>query len=398
MLQGKKIVIGVTGSIAAYKIPLLVRLLIKQGVDVKVVMTPSSADFVSPLVLSTLSKNEVLIDLSNDNKWTNHVHLGRWADLMLIAPASCNTLSKMATGMCDNLLLAVYLSATCPVMIAPAMDEDMWKHPATKQNIAQLKSHGHYLLKVETGELASGLIGEGRMAEPEAIMETIESFFESVSDFKGKKILITAGPTYESIDPVRFVGNHSSGKMGIAIAEEFSRRGGHVTLVLGPTSQSLPSCIHKIIKVQSAAEMYNSCIKVFEHCDVAVMAAAVADYTPIKIEKEKIKKDGDALLIELKKTKDILASLGSIKRKNQILVGFALETNNEKQNALKKLKAKNADAIVLNSLNDSGAGFGTDTNKITIFDRKNKEHAFETKTKTQVAKDIVDFIKCKLNA
>jgi phosphopantothenoylcysteine decarboxylase / phosphopantothenate---cysteine ligase len=397
MLKAKKIVIGITGSIAAYKIPMLVRGLIKQGAEVKVVMTPAAADFVSPLVLSTLSKNEVIVELATNNQWANHVQLGRWADLLLIAPASCNTLAKMASGQCDNLLLAVYLSATCPVMIAPAMDEDMWKHPSTKQNITILQSYNHTVLPVEKGELASGLIGEGRMAEPESILSQIEIFFRSGSEFKGKKVLVTAGPTYEAIDPVRFIGNHSSGKMGIAIAEEFSKRGAEVVLVLGPSAQQTSTYVKKVIRVQSAEEMYNICIKEFTDSTIAVMAAAVADYTPVKVENQKIKKAGDTFTINLKKTKDILSSLGKLKKKKQILIGFALETNNEKENAIGKLKAKNADAIILNSLKDANAGFGYDTNKITIYDHQNKEHTYPVKSKKDVAKDIVDFIKRKVN-
>ncbi len=392
-LAGKKIVLGISGSIAAYKSILLVRLLVKEGADVKVMLTPAAKDFVSPLVLSTLSKNKVVIDLFEEDSWTNHVELGRWADLMVIAPLSCNTLAKMATGTCDNLLLAVYLSATCPVMVAPAMDEDMWKHSATQRNITSLKTFGNIIIPVAAGELASGLIGEGRMAEPEVILAYVQEFFFEQTEFSGKRVLITAGPTYEAIDPVRFIGNHSSGKMGVALADEFARRGAMVELVLGPSSQIVQSSSIHVTKVTSAEEMYNICAALFPSCQLAVMSAAVADYTAVTTAKEKIKKEDIDLKIELKRTKDILAYLGSIKTKEQLLVGFALETQNEKEYALSKLEAKNADLIVLNSLNDKGAGFGKDTNKVTIFDKNKKEYTFPVKTKTEVAKDIVDTIK-----
>jgi phosphopantothenoylcysteine decarboxylase/phosphopantothenate--cysteine ligase len=397
-LQGKKIVLGITGSIAAYKSILLTRLLVKEGAEVKVILTPSAKDFVSPLVLSTLSKHNVLIDLFDENSWANHVELGRWADLMLIAPLSCNTLAKMANGMCDNLLQAVYLSATCPVMFAPAMDEDMWKHPATKRNISQLQSYGNHLIPVEAGELASGLVGEGRMAEPESIMQTVEGFFLTGSEFKGQKVLVTAGPTYEAIDPVRFIGNHSSGKMGIAIAEELVMRGANVVLVLGPSSQKITNSSVKVIRVNNADEMYQKSMEHFPDSQLAIMSAAVADYTPVQTATEKIKKKEGNMQIELKKTKDILASLGDIKKPGQYLVGFALETANEKEYALGKLRSKNADMIVLNSLNDAGAGFGGDTNKITIFDKNQHEYSFTVKTKKEVAKDIVDTINKMMHA
>ncbi len=392
-LQGKKIAIGITGSIAAYKSISLVRLLVKEGAEVKVILTPSARDFVSPLVLSTLSKNNVLIDLFDENSWANHVELGRWADLLLIAPLSCNTLAKMANGMCDNLLLAVYLSATCAVMIAPAMDEDMWKHPSTKKNIETLRGYGNHIIPVEAGELASGLIGEGRMAEPEQIFATVERFFLSQSDFKGMKVLVTAGPTYESIDPVRFIGNHSSGKMGIAIAEELTKRGADVILVLGPSSQQVSSRLHKLVNVKSAEEMYTASVLYYPDCQLAVMSAAVADYTPVKIADEKIKKGDGSMQIELKRTKDILATLGAMKRTGQWLVGFALETSNEKEYALGKLESKNADMIVLNSLRDSGAGFGLDTNKVSIFSKNKQEYTFTVKSKAEVAVDIANTIK-----
>jgi phosphopantothenoylcysteine decarboxylase/phosphopantothenate--cysteine ligase len=396
-LAGKKIALGISGSIAAYKSILLVRLLVKQGAEVKVILTPAAKDFVSPLVLSTLSKNEVVIDLFEENSWANHVALGRWADLMIIAPLSCNTLAKMATGMCDNLLLAVYLSATCPVMVAPAMDEDMWKHPSTKRNINRLNEFGNLIMPVTAGELASGLIGEGRMSEPEDILSFVQQFFLTQTDFKGKKILITAGPTFEAIDPVRFIGNHSSGKMGVAIAEEFAKRGAAVELVLGPSSQQVSWPGITITHVTSAEEMFNACDVLFPSCQVAVMSAAVADYTPVLVAKYKLKNNDNELTIELRRTKDILAHLGTLKNNDQVLVGFALETQNEKAYALKKLEAKNADLIVLNSLNDQGAGFGKDTNKITIFDKNKQEYSFPVKSKKEVAKDIVDTIKHVVN-
>ncbi len=391
MLKGKKILIAVTGSIAAYKIPQLVRLLVKDGAEVKVIMTEAAKSFVSPLTLSTLTKQEVLSGLAAGDTWANHVMLGRWADVMLIAPLSCNTLAKMAVGLCDNLLLAVYLSATCPVVVVPAMDEDMWHHFTTKKNIEVLTSNGVQVIPVESGELASGLFGEGRMAEIETITTWLHHFFLKNLQFKSRKVLITAGPTYEALDPVRFIGNHSSGKMGLAIANNFLKRGADVTLVMGPNSLKVPASI-KLIKVTSADEMYNACIAAFPDMDIAVMSAAVADYTPVTFVDEKIKKLEDHFSIELKRTKDILKQLGSIKKEGQFLVGFALETNNEKQYALKKLSEKNADLIVLNSLNDTGAGFGLDTNKITIFDKNQQEYHFDIKSKDAVAADIVDII------
>lgn len=398
MLQGKKIIIGVTGSIAAYKSILLVRLLVKAGAEVRVIMTPAAKDFVSPLTLSTLSKHKVLIDLFDEDSWANHVMLGRWADVMVIAPLSCNTLAKMAGGICDNLLLAVYLSATCPVVVAPAMDEDMWKHPSTKNNLEKILSYGNKLIPVESGELASGLVGEGRMAEPEAILSYLESNFFLPKTLAGKKALVTAGPTYEAIDPVRFVGNHSSGKMGIELAKELYNRGAEVTLVLGPSSQIIPENGIKVKRVRSADEMYNACTEIYPSTDIAVMSAAVADYTPVNTATEKIKKKADNWTLEFKKTKDILKSLGERKTARQFLIGFALETNNEREYALNKLKSKNADMIVMNSLRDAGAGFGHDTNKITIFDRSGHEYNFDTKSKSAVAKDIVDTIIHLINA
>jgi len=392
MLAGKKIIIGITGSIAAYKIPLLVRQLIKDGAQIRVIMTPSSTDFVSRLTLSTLSKNPVLIDLFDEQSWSNHVELGRWADIMLIAPLSCNTLSKMASGQCDNLLLAVYLSATCPVMVAPAMDEDMWNHAATKKNLGLLSERGTRILDVGYGELASGLIGPGRMAEPEDIFKALEDFFKTADQLKGKKALVTAGPTYEAIDPVRFIGNHSSGKMGYAIAEELASRGAEVTLVSGPVSLKPRNEKIRLMPVSSAEEMHTTCTAGSSTYDIVVMAAAVADYTPVMAAEQKIKKAGEELTVTLKKTKDILASLGKKKTNGQLLVGFALETENEAANARKKLEEKNADLIILNSLNDKGAGFGHDTNKVTLFFRDGKEKQIGLKSKSALAKDIVDSI------
>lgn len=391
MLKGKKILLGITGSIAAYKSVVLTRLLVKAGAEVKIIMTPAAKNFVTPLTLSTLSRQLVFTELMNGDSWTNHVMLGRWADIMLIAPLSCNTLSKMASGVCDNLLMAVYLSATCPTAVAPAMDEDMWHHPATKNNLQTIASFGNHVLPVENGELASGLIGEGRMMEPENIVLWLTNFFSHSNDLKNKKVLVTAGPTYETIDPVRFIGNHSSGKMGIAIAEEMSRRGAEVTLVLGPSTVPVKGNI-SIIRVQSAEEMYNTCQAIFPAADIAVMNAAVADYTPLFASSHKIKKNENNLLLELVKTKDILKSLGEQKKKGQILIGFALETDQAEENALKKLQNKNADFIVLNSLTDAGAGFSHDTNKITIFDKQGNEYDFGIKSKKEVAADIVNTI------
>ena len=394
MFQGKKVILGVTGSIAAYKSLLLVRLLIKEGASVRVIQTPSSRDFVTPLSLSTLSKNEVMADLFQESTWTNHVEWGRWADLMLIAPLSCNTLAKMAQGLCDNLLLATYLSATCPVVVAPAMDEDMWRHPATRANLERLRTFGNHIIPVEKGELASGLYGDGRMAEPEAILAFIRDqvFSQRQGDLAGKKALVTAGPTYEAIDPVRFIGNHSSGKMGIAIAKELAERGAQVDLVLGPSSLVVETPGVTVHHVVSAEEMYKASLEIFPRSDIAVMSAAVADYTPAIKSPEKIKKNSEILVLELSKTRDILKALGNQKKKGQVLAGFALETNGERGYALDKLRTKNADLIVLNSLHDEGAGFGFDTNKITIFEKDGPEIPYERKPKQQVAKDIVDRI------
>jgi phosphopantothenoylcysteine decarboxylase / phosphopantothenate---cysteine ligase len=391
MLQGKKILIGITGSIAAYKSAILVRLLIKEGAEVKIIMTKAAESFITPLTLGTLSKNKVLVDLFDEDTWANHVMLGRWADVMVIAPASCNTIAKMANGICDNLLQAVYLSAICKTIVVPAMDEDMWQHTSTQQNLNKLINYGNIILPVSNGELASGLHGEGRMAEPEFIVEKIALFLQATNDLQGKNILISAGPTYEALDPVRFIGNHSTGKMGIVLAKECASRGANVNLVLGPSSETIPQNI-QVKRVTSALEMYETCIELFEKSDISIMCAAVADYTPVMVNTQKIKKNENVFTIELKKTEDILKKLGSLKKSNQILVGFALETENEKINALQKLKAKNADFIILNSMNDNGAGFGTDTNKITIFDKNEKEFNFDTKSKNLVAYDIIETI------
>lgn len=397
MLVGKKILVGVTGSIAAYKTIILVRLLVKAGAIVKVVQTNASTSFVSSLVLATLSKNKVLQDLANNDEWANHVALGRWADVFVIAPLSCNTLAKMANGLCDNLLMATYLSATCPVVVAPAMDEDMWHHTSTKRNLAILESYGNKIIAVNNGELASGLFGEGRMAEPEEIITYITEHFFRKIDLKDKKVIVTAGPTYEAIDPVRFIGNHSSGKMGFAIAEALFMAGAEVILVTGPTHEQLIYTAITRVNVISAQDMYNVTHQYFLDADIAVMSAAVADYTPIEVAREKVKKKEDTWSINLTKTKDILYSIGEIKKEHQFIVGFALETTNEKENALTKLKHKNADCIVLNSLNDNKAGFGFDTNKITILHKSGEEVSFDLKSKKEVANDIVSFIISKIN-
>ena len=401
MLQGKKILLGVTGSIAAYKSLLLVRLLIKEGAYVKVVQTPAARDFVTPLSLATLSRNPVLSDLFMADTWANHVELGRWADILVVAPLSCNTLAKMAAGICDNLLMATYLSADCPVLLAPAMDEDMWRHPATQANLLRVQGFGNMIIPVGKGELASGLFGDGRMAEPETILEhlvTELSKDRSSLPLKGKKALVTAGPTQEAIDPVRFIGNHSSGKMGIAIAKELAARGASVYLVLGPSSENPETPGITVQRVVSAAEMFNACVDQFAGADMAILSAAVADYTPAVKATEKIKKTDDHLTLELSRTKDILKTLGGQKKQGQLLVGFALETSGGRDYALGKLASKNADLIVLNSLNDEGAGFGVDTNKITIFGREGFEKAFEKKPKQQVAEDIVDIVINRLYA
>ncbi|MBV1922602.1 MAG: bifunctional phosphopantothenoylcysteine decarboxylase/phosphopantothenate--cysteine ligase CoaBC [Flavobacteriaceae bacterium] len=401
ILSGKNILLGITAGIAAYKSAFLVRLLVKNGANVKVVMTPSAKEFVTPLTLSTLSKNEVHSSFTNEDddnaQWNNHVELGLWADLFVIAPATANTLSKMANGVCDNLLLAVYLSAKCPVYYAPAMDLDMYKHPTTLSSFSKLNEFGNIQIEATSGELASGLIGKGRMAEPEEIVKFIESDILKNLPLKGKKILITAGPTFEAIDPVRFIGNHSSGKMGYAIAEAAASLGAEVILVSGPVSLQIEHSLVKIIKVTSADEMYQSVHNHFSECQIAILTAAVADFTPANVAEQKIKKKDDSLTLELKKTKDILASLGKIKNK-QVLVGFALETENEIENAKTKLLRKNLDLIVLNSLNDKGAGFKTDTNKVTIITKDNKIEPYPVKTKREVAFDILQHIIKQIHA
>jgi phosphopantothenoylcysteine decarboxylase/phosphopantothenate--cysteine ligase len=395
VLKGKKILIGITGSIAAYKIPFLVRLLIKQGAEVKVILTEAARDFVTPLTLSTLSGQAVYGDFfdKNDGTWHSHVELGNWADVYLIAPVSAKTMGKLANGIADNLLTATYLAAKCPVFFAPAMDVDMYNHPSTRQNIEKLQTFGNSLIEPDEGELASGLYGAGRMQEPEKIIEILATWFKKKKDFKGINALITAGPTFESIDPVRFIGNHSSGQMGYAIAEEFAARGAAVTLVSGPVNLKLINPQIKIIPVVSASEMMKACVQMFPSSRITVMAAAVADYTPVKKEKEKIKKDAGSLSLQLKKTADILSELGKLKKKNQYLVGFALESKNELVNARKKLKNKNLDLIVLNSLRDKGAGFGYVTNKVTLIDKSGEVTPFAMKPKTVVASDIADKIK-----
>ncbi len=405
MLRGKKILLGVCGSIAAYKAAELIRLLVKARAEVQVIATTSACTFITPLTLSTLSKRPVLTSFTNDGDstgtWNNHVELGLWADLFLIAPASANTMAKCAHGICDNLLTAVYLSARCPVVFAPAMDLDMYSHPSTRRNARLLKGYGHYIADSSYGELASGLVGRGRMREPEELLSYIQDIL-SLSNFsaplQGKKILITAGPTYEPIDPVRFIGNRSTGKMGYAIAEECARLGGDVTLISGPTHLQPGDKIQRV-RVDTAESMYNAASRYSDQSDIIIMAAAVADYKPAIVYDQKIKKEDkeEELTLSLHRTRDIAAEIGKRKGKNQISVGFALETNDELQNARKKILSKNLDFIVLNSLNDPGAGFGYDTNKITIIDKQNKITTFELKSKKEAAADIVQHIVALLN-
>jgi len=390
-MQGKKILIGLTGGIAAYKISYLIRYFVKNGAEVKIVMTPKAKEFITPLTLATLSKNPILVDFFNpeNGEWNSHVDIGLWADAFIVAPATANTLAKMNYGIADNLLLTIYLSAKCPVFFAPAMDLDMFQHPATQKNIDELIKRGNICIDATSGELASGLTGKGRMAEPETIYNKVNNYFDSNKKLKGKKILITAGPTYEKIDPVRFIGNYSSGKMGYAIAQECIDNGAEVLLISGPVGIKQPTDgSMKIINVQSAKEMYNACIDNFADFDVAIMSAAVADYTTETTYDKKVKRTKNNLHIKLKPTKDIAAELGKLKKENQKLIGFALETNNEMDNAVLKLKKKNLDFIVLNSLKDTGAGFSYDTNKITIVDNNNIDK-FELKSKNEVAKDII---------
>lgn len=394
MLRNKKILLGVSGSIAAYKTALLIRLLVKEGAEVKVVMTDSAKDFITPLTLSTLSKNPVLSDFytPSDGSWTNHVELGLWADVFLIAPASANTIAKMATGQADNLLTAVYLSARCEVWIAPAMDLDMWQHASTQGNIEKLRQYGNRIIEPGTGELASGLEGKGRMAEPEELAEMLGEHFGKTLRLSGKKALVTAGPTYENLDPVRFIGNYSSGKMGFAIAECLAEQGADVTLVSGPTHLKPENPFIRRVNIVSADEMFQVCMENAPSADIVVMSAAVADYRPEHIAGQKIKKKDMLYLLRLTKTTDILKELGNAKPKKQVLVGFALETENELKNAKEKLKSKNLDFIVLNSLNDKGGAFGSDLNKITLIDKKNKTTSFPLKPKAEVAADIVEKI------
>ncbi len=394
LLEGKKILLGVTGSIAAYKIPFLVRLLIKEGAEVQLVVTPAAKDFVTPLTLSTLSKNSVLCEgfSQSDGRWNSHIELGYWADVYLIAPVTANTLAKMAGGFADNLLMATYLAAKCPVFFAPAMDLDMYKHPSTQKNVHTITSYGNHLISPNEGELASGLCGAGRMEEPERIVEILSDFLKKKQDFKGKQVLITAGPTYEAIDPVRYIGNHSSGLMGFALAEEFAERGAHVTLISGPVNLQQTHAAINRIDVVSAHQMNEACQEHFKTAEITVMAAAVADYMPKQVETKKIKKKTERLDLELIKTPDILKNLGKLKTRKQVLVGFALETDKEFENAKSKLDNKNLSLIVLNSLNDSGAGFKSQNNKVTIFGKNSEPKTFALKPKTEVAKDIANEI------
>ncbi|MGS2725901.1 bifunctional phosphopantothenoylcysteine decarboxylase/phosphopantothenate--cysteine ligase CoaBC [Psychroserpens sp. BH13MA-6] len=395
ILSGKRILLGITAGIAAYKTASLVRQFIKAGAQVKVVMTPASKDFITPLTLSTLSKNPVYSSFTNEKDdnatWNNHVELGLWADMFIIAPATANTMAKMANGVCDNLLLATYLSAKCPVYFAPAMDLDMYKHASTKATFDKLASFGNVMIPATSGELASGLVGEGRMAEPEAILEFIENDVLGKLPWRGKKVMVTAGPTYEAIDPVRFIGNHSSGKMGFEIAKAAANLGAEVVLISGPTSQSVSHQLIEVVHVVSAQEMYEAAHRYFNDVDIAILSAAVADYRPKNVSDQKIKKSSSTLTLELEKTKDILKSLGAIK-KQQFLVGFALETNNEVEHAKGKLKSKHLDLIVLNSLNDKGAGFGGSTNKITFITASHEIIENELKSKTEVAEDLMQQI------
>ncbi|MBO7651580.1 MAG: bifunctional phosphopantothenoylcysteine decarboxylase/phosphopantothenate--cysteine ligase CoaBC, partial [Bacteroidales bacterium] len=393
MLGGKHILLGVTGSIAAYKAANIVRLLVTQGAEVKIVMTPLAKQFITPLTLATLAKNPIYVDFFNpeNGEWNSHVSLGMWADAYLIAPATANTIGKMANGIADNLLLTSYLSAKCPVFVAPAMDLDMFAHPAVQKNIETLKSYGVHFIDAEDGELASGLVGKGRLAAPEKIVESLDAFFNGQMSLTGNKVMVTAGPTYEKIDAVRFIGNYSSGKMGYAIAEECASRGAEVVLVSGPTSLNVHNRNIKLVRVNSAREMYEACNSEFPQCNAAVLSAAVADFTPQNVSDTKIKRKDNNFEITLKPTDDIAASLGKQKG-DRVLVGFALEKENELENAIGKLERKNFDFIVLNSMNDKGAGFNHDTNKITIINRSKEVKNYDLKSKVMVAKDIVDEI------
>jgi len=400
MLSGKNILIGITGGIAAYKSAHIVREFIKAGANVKCIQTPASKNFITPLTLATLSKNEVLSELITDEdnpRWNDHVNLGLWADLFIIAPATANTLGKMVQGLCDNLLLATYLSAKCSVYVAPAMDLDMYKHPSTQENLNKLFEFGTKIILPEFGELASGLIGQGRMAEPEGIVEFILKDLQNLAPLKHHSILITAGPTHEAIDPVRFIGNRSSGKMGVELALNLANQGAKVNLILGPSFINVTHINIVVTRVESAKEMFNAAIPLFKDCTIAISAAAVADYTPKKYSSKKIKKEAEIHSIELSKTKDILAEMGVLKQ-NQFLVGFALETHNELEFASQKLENKNLDMIVLNSLNDEGAGFQVDTNKVTVLTKSNKKIKFELKSKKEVANDLVTIIRTEIDA
>ncbi len=391
-LKGKKILLGITGSIAAYKSAFLTRLLLKAGAEVQVLMTEAATSFITPLTLSSLSKRSVFTDIHSESSWNNHVELGLWADAMIIAPLTATTLAKMSIGLCDNIIVASYLSAKCPIFVAPAMDLDMWKHSATQKAIEKIKSFGNHIIPVGHGELASGLVGAGRMAEPEEILQYLSNFFAEKEVLSGHQALVTAGPTYEPIDPVRFIGNHSSGKMGLAIAEALAAKGATVELILGPSTLSTPIPSIKTTRVKTAQEMYEVANGVFPACTIAVLAAAVADYRPKIVAEQKIKKGDSNLMLQLEKTKDIAAALGRLKKAHQLLVGFALETNNELDNAQKKLFKKNFDFIVLNSLRDKGAGFKYDTNKISIIAADKKIKQFSLKSKGEVAEDIVEEI------
>ncbi len=387
MLHGKKIIVAITGSIAAYKAALLVRALVKEGCEVQVLMTESAKAFVSPLTFSTLSKKPVFSNIIDGDQWNNHVEMGLWADAMVIAPVTANTIAKCATGQADNLVVATYLSARCPVFFAPAMDLDMWAHPATKSNIERLIAHGARIIPVGNGELASGLVGDGRMAEPDDIVRHLQSYYTERLSFSGKHVMVTAGPTHEAIDPVRFIGNPSTGKMGIAIAESFARRGAKVTLILGPVPSKPPADV-KVIHVQSAAEMYAASALVFKESDIAILSAAVSDYTPAHPSSLKIKKEEGPAQLELRRTQDIAQELGKQKKNGQIIVGFALETDHAETHAREKLAKKNFDFVVLNTLEDAGAGFGYDTNKVKFIFPGNVVRAFELKSKVAVAEDI----------
>lgn len=397
-LSGKKILIAISGGIAAYKIHFLIRDFVKKGAEVQVIMTPDAEHFVTKLSISTLSKNPVYSDFYSDNgTWNSHVEMALWADVMVVAPCTAGTLSKMVHGLCDNLVIATYMSAKCPVFIAPAMDLDMYAHPSTIRNLELAESFGHHIIPAESGELASGLIGQGRMAEPETIAKSIEDFFDSETEktLAGKTVLITAGPTYEAIDPVRFIGNHSSGKMGFSLAAEAAKRGAKVILISGPSAQKINNENIELHKVTSAKEMLSKVLEYYDTTDIGIASAAVADYAPKEIAKEKIKKNDENLTIELVKNPDILKTMGE-KKTHQFLVGFALETQNEEENAKGKLEKKNLDMIVLNSLRDEGAGFKNDTNKIKIFTKTGKTE-FDLKSKEDVAKDILDFVEEQLS-